>query len=97
MGEPERDCGLELRYEGSCASLIISPSGGTLGSLSCKFMRTVERRLPACEDCRFLVAELPEEPGRVQHLLISLQKGTITSGVFLLKAGIHGCSGLQGG
>jgi hypothetical protein len=67
IGEPERDCGLAVRYEGSCDSLIISPGEGTLGSLSCKFMSTVERRLPACEDCRFLVAELPEEPRGDQY------------------------------
>ena len=97
IGEPERDCGLAVRYEGSCASLTISPGEGTLGSLSCKFMRTVERRLPACEDCRLRAAELPEEPMRVQYPFKYMQEGMLTSRVFLLKAGINGCSSLKGG
>lgn len=66
IGEPESDWGLVVRYEGRGLSLIISPGEGTLGSLSCKFMRTVERRLPVWEGCRFLVDELPEEPRGVQ-------------------------------
>ena len=50
-----------MRYEGNCPSLIISPGEGTLGSLSCKFMRTFERRLPACEGCLpLLETELPK-------------------------------------
>lgn len=62
IGELERDWGPVVRYEGGCPSLIISPGAGTPGSLSCRFMRTVDRRLPACEDCRFLLTEPPEEP-----------------------------------
>jgi hypothetical protein len=44
-------------------SFTISPGGGNVGSLSWRFMSTVERLLPAWEDCRFLVTEVLEEPG----------------------------------
>ena len=56
------DCGLAVRYEAMWPSLIISPGEGTLGSLSCKFIRTVDRLRPVCDDCRFRVTELLEGP-----------------------------------
>jgi len=50
------DCGLEVLF-----SWTISPAGGRLGSLSCKFIRTVERLRPVCGDCRLRERELVEE------------------------------------
>jgi hypothetical protein len=59
IGEPVRECGLAVR----CAcSLTISPGGGRFGSFICKFIKTVDRRLPVCDDCRFRLAELMEGP-----------------------------------
>jgi hypothetical protein len=44
--------GLSARKLASGDSLlIISPGGGIVGSLSWRFMRTTERRLPAEGDC----------------------------------------------
>lgn len=49
-----------------CPSLIISPGPGTDGSLSCRFIKTVDRRLPAAlEVCRLRDKEPLGEPGRV--------------------------------
>ena len=62
MGEPVIECGLDVRYEAVFASVIISPGDGKLGSLSCKFMRTVERRRPVYDGCRFRGAELLDDP-----------------------------------
>jgi hypothetical protein len=62
VGEPVIDCGLLVRYEAVGPSVIISPGGGRLGSLSCKFMRTVERRRPVYDGCRFRGAELLDDP-----------------------------------
>lgn len=64
IGEPGRGCGLAVRNREVWDSLTISPGEGTAGSLSCKFMRTVERLLPAWEDCRFLVMELLDDPAK---------------------------------
>lgn len=46
VGDPARDCGLAVRRVEIGPSLTISPGGGKLGSLSWRFIRTVDRRLP---------------------------------------------------
>jgi hypothetical protein len=50
-GDPEIGCGLATgRPEPDVdCSLTISPGDGTAGSLSCKFIRTVDRRRPVWE------------------------------------------------
>jgi hypothetical protein len=54
------DRGLVVRYALGALSLIISPGAGRVGSLSCKFIKTVERRRPVCEGCLFLVEALDD-------------------------------------
>lgn len=59
-GDPERGCGLAVRRpEGS---LTISPGEGTEGSLSWRFMSTVERRRPVFGECWFREMELLDDP-----------------------------------
>lgn len=67
VGELVNGRGLVVRYAVADPSLTISPGGGKPGSFSWRFMRTVERRRPGYEGCRFRGAELLEEPD--QNLL----------------------------
>lgn len=65
------DKGLVVRYVLAELSLTISPGGGSVGSLSCRFINTVERRRPVCDGCLFRVEAL-DDP--VAWLTISLSK-----------------------
>ena len=56
------DRGLVVRNVLGVLSLIISPGAGNVGSLSCRFIKTVERRRPVCEGCLFRVEAL-DDPG----------------------------------
>lgn len=64
MGEPVKGCGLAVR----CPSFIISPGEGIVGSFSCKFINTVDRLRPACEDCLALTELLDEPKGWVSKI-----------------------------
>ena len=62
-------------------------------------MSTVERRLPVCDDCLFLVLELLEEPATYVSMFLPFKrdKGMQTSSdIFMSQAGIHSCGGLEG-
>ena len=61
-GEPVIECGLDVRYEAVCPSVIISPGDGRFGSLSWRFTSTAERLRPVYDGCRLRGAELLADP-----------------------------------
>lgn len=94
MGELVMERGLDARCV--APSFIISPGPGKAGSLSCKFMRIVERLLdPAWEDCRFRWVELFEEPARLLVNMVSRLRCRSYHTSFFLESCVYGSGSLE--